>query len=91
MLTGVPTKRGLPICGIVSVVMPLIGVIIEEILTEPAQADPRWSNMIILPVAAGCGALASVIGIGRREHYRGMCWFGLVLNSVVLLLMRGRF
>jgi len=90
-LPFIPPKRGLPICGIVSLVIPLIGFIIEDRFTEHAQADTRWSNFMILPIAALCGMLVSIIGIGRREHYRGICWFGLILTSIVLLLMRGRF
>lgn len=87
----VPPKRGLPICGIVSIVMPLIGFFIEDRFTEHAQADSRWSNFIIPPIAAICGVLVSIIGMGRREHYRGFCWLGMFCNSIVLLLMRGRF
>ena len=88
--TSEPVQRHSPVCGIVAVILPLIGGVLGyAIIAGKPPGDAGWPNVIfgplVLPAAAVCGLIVGVAGRVRRESYRPLSWVGLLLNCAALL------
>ena len=83
-----PEKRQ-PICGVLSLVAPLLGVPFAFGLGKSYQGDSwGWGGFFIL-VMFGLGALlvglaAALIGLARAEKYGVLPRIGLLLNGGIL-------
>ena len=77
------TKK--PICGLLSVAMPLIGLLVgflgSALIHEPSNMGQSPAAIFLVTLSLLCpvsGVVISIIGIVRRERFRWLPVFGLV-------------
>ena len=79
-----------PYFGVLSLAFPLLGVPFAYMVTTPSQEGWGWGGAVqligIMFASVVLGLFSAVVGLTRREKFRGFSIVGLVLNGFVVIL-----
>ncbi len=79
-----------PFFGVLSLVLPLLGIPFAYTVTPSSQAGWGWGGAVELVVIIFAsfllGLVSAVIGIIRSEKYIVLSWIGFLLNGLPILL-----
>lgn len=83
------SQRRAPICGVSSLVAPLVGLGVGFLVTlsmtgEAGLAAPFFAFLILCAFSV-IGIIFAAVGLGRCERFPFLPWIGLVLNAAPIL------
>ena len=77
------TKRA-PIFGVISLVLPFIGIPLAYLVTKPTEAGWGWGGLTqvvgIILFTISCGVISAIISLARDEKYVAIAFGGLFFN-----------
>ena len=83
-----------PVFGVLSLILPLVGVPFTYFTTKPSQVGWGWGGgiqvVVLVSLVLLCGMTLAVIGLNRSEKYIGLSLLGFFLNvlPIILVLMK---